>query len=376
MRAIAARASLPYLLVFKANEEGERYVFDPSESPERFKLGDVYRWEDEDLPPYVEAAMKSGSDGLLVYEERIHFSSAEKVLSIIRGHAYYTEGRKQTAYIAMCYSLNELAAERWRFLFITGGSSLIMLALFCLFFAIAARVAVTVPVRRVTASVMDFVITELGIDNPKICERRTENEIAMLSDSILSLQKAVRDYSSRLAAARKKAATDALTGLYNRESLSDGVTDFLLPHGSPSACSFLIADIDHFKRVNDKFGHAAGDEALRRAANALRSMFRAESAGDIVARFGGDEFAVFCKGLGDTAVIANKLNTLRAELSKITLPDGTPLTMSVGVAVAAEDARGVTYKKLYDLADAVLYEVKHRGRDGYGIRLLENKNRA
>jgi diguanylate cyclase (GGDEF)-like protein len=120
----------------------------------------------------------------------------------------------------------------------------------------------------------------------------------------------------------------------------------------------LVVDIDHFKRINDRHGHAAGDEALRLIARELAGAVRD---GDRVYRYGGEEFIVICDGLPHmAAVLAGE--RLRIGIGSLSANAGHgPITASVGVATGPED--GVDLASLFECADSRLYAAKSAGRD-------------
>jgi diguanylate cyclase (GGDEF)-like protein len=122
--------------------------------------------------------------------------------------------------------------------------------------------------------------------------------------------------------------------------------------------SLLIVDADHFKGVNDRHGHSAGDEALRQIARAMSLVMRG---GDRLYRYGGEEFVVVCDGLGhDAARVAAE--RLRRAVAATTIPHiDRQVTVSIGIATSSED--GVDCAELFGTADARLYAAKEAGRN-------------
>ncbi|WP_369069329.1 GGDEF domain-containing protein [Kineococcus terrestris] len=167
-----------------------------------------------------------------------------------------------------------------------------------------------------------------------------------------------RALAAELAAANallaRDAGADALTGVLNRRGLEDALERL---DGAP--CGVLMVDVDHFKAFNDRAGHQAGDECLRRVAGAVATALRP---GDVVARYGGEEFAVLLPGAGAVEALA-VARRVRAAVAALGLahparPDGREVvTVSVGAARAAGARAGL------GAADAALYEAKAAGRD-------------
>jgi diguanylate cyclase (GGDEF)-like protein len=152
------------------------------------------------------------------------------------------------------------------------------------------------------------------------------------------------------------AARDPLTGACNRRTFERELAR-ALAHAERAGepMSLAMFDIDHFKKHNDRLGHQAGDEALRRAAAALESASRSF---DTVARYGGEEFAVIMPGL-DPAEALSAVERLRAALS--TTAGRVRITASAGVAAYPMNA--LDAETLIRYADEALYESKSRGRD-------------
>jgi diguanylate cyclase (GGDEF)-like protein len=157
------------------------------------------------------------------------------------------------------------------------------------------------------------------------------------------------------------ASTDNLTGLANRMKLAEVLErerSHALRDNKP--LSLIMLDVDYFKRINDQFGHEAGDRALRHLAGVLSSRLRET---DLLCRLGGEEFAVLLPGatLDQAAELANDL---RRHLGDRPLEVGTGqqvMTFSAGVATLGED--GQSLDQLMQTADRRMYEAKAGGRD-------------
>jgi diguanylate cyclase (GGDEF)-like protein len=166
-------------------------------------------------------------------------------------------------------------------------------------------------------------------------------------------------YRERYEALLRETGRDAVTGLLDRGRF-DREAEIAVGKSAERRrpVSLLIVDIDHFKRVNDRHGHAAGDEALRRIAQELGEAVRED---DRVYRYGGEEFIVVCEGLPHAAaVLAGE--RLRLGISALVIEGiDMRITGSVGVATAPED--GADLRTLFAAADARLYAAKSAGRD-------------
>ncbi|RTR34478.1 diguanylate cyclase [Shewanella atlantica] len=156
---------------------------------------------------------------------------------------------------------------------------------------------------------------------------------------------------------RNMALHDQLTQLYNRHFLIEAANQKMaesIRHSNP--LSILMIDIDHFKQVNDQFGHQAGDSVLQAVAKVLAESNRKE---DVVARFGGEEFvALFEHCSIDSA--EEKAEMLRDKIEKL-MPAGIPVTASFGVAELRPNEE--TFEQLLARADEAVYRAKELGRN-------------
>jgi diguanylate cyclase (GGDEF)-like protein len=197
-------------------------------------------------------------------------------------------------------------------------------------------------------------VVQVVIDVMDQRKKLQQEQMQILSEKIQKLK-------AELHEARESAALDPLTQLHNRSSLDsqlERVADlsFLM---SATPCLLMI-DIDHFKSVNDRFGHPIGDEVIRRVADTLvRNFLRRE---DFVARYGGEEFVVVIPDSSAHAV-RQRAERVRQAISEIGFSKGNDhfgVTASVGVAVLGPGDTGKTWLAR---ADAALYEAKSAGRN-------------
>ncbi len=158
------------------------------------------------------------------------------------------------------------------------------------------------------------------------------------------------------------ALRDALTGAFNRRYLDERLESelaFAKRHDEP--LSLLLLDLDHFKVVNDRFGHRAGDYVLARFSKLVHEQVRTE---DVVARYGGEEFAVVCRQTDEENAIylAERLrNTVEQEVFE---HEGESIRITVSIGFAATCKGQVeTVAKLLEAADKALYAAKARGRN-------------
>jgi diguanylate cyclase (GGDEF)-like protein len=176
----------------------------------------------------------------------------------------------------------------------------------------------------------------------------------------------IKQLTDELARANRQlvqlATTDELTGLASRRALYvDLEREWARAQRYGATLAVLMIDVDHFKRVNDNFGHQIGDRVLRLVGDVVRVTIRAS---DFGARFGGEEFMVLAPETSAHAarVVAERLRQTIHRASA-TAGDGVPpVTMSVGIA-ASDDAEATSPDQLVRLADEALYEAKRRGRD-------------
>ncbi len=161
------------------------------------------------------------------------------------------------------------------------------------------------------------------------------------------------DLSARM---RRLAVTDILTGLLNRRGFEEvGRREVGRAHRYGGSLGVAVLDLDHFKAVNDRFGHAVGDDALRRVATVLLQTTRST---DFVARIGGEEFVILMPNT-ESSGVRELADRLREEIAGLEV-NGRSLTVSIGVAVLAPGER------LWDFlsrTDRALYRAKGLGRD-------------
>jgi diguanylate cyclase (GGDEF)-like protein len=169
-------------------------------------------------------------------------------------------------------------------------------------------------------------------------------------------------------ALRRQATRDPLTEVYNRRAILERLGGFLdRARREGHSVGALLVDLDHFKRVNDTYGHLAGDAVLREAARRMGAMLRAY---DVVGRYGGEEFLVVVPGV-DAATSLIVADRLRDAISRTPIDSGEgklTITCSVGVAISSPGGP-LEPEALIQAADRALYRAKADGRDR--VRLAE-----
>ena len=204
-------------------------------------------------------------------------------------------------------------------------------------------------------------------------QARLVEEVARLRQVTLERrtvwEQTVGEFQTRLARletqldhTRREAAVDPLTNVPNRRTFERACRDWLQPgrHGFVLA----MADVDDFKTINDRHGHAVGDKLLVSVAETLARSVRAD---DMVARVGGDEFAVLAGGLtlGQAEKRLAAIGRMVQNATRLVVPDGTAPTISIGLA---EYSAGDTFDSLRQRADAALYEAKRNGKGRLAIK--------
>lgn len=228
-----------------------------------------------------------------------------------------------------------------------------------------------VPLERLTSVARQI---EAGNHAPVFPERVEVLEIERLSQSLRSmtrtllahefeLEQKVRDRTEALEQANaeleRRATTDPLTGVHNRRRLQDKLDELMrIRQRTGRTFALMVADVDHFKRINDSFGHDAGDRVLQAFAQVLMKQTRAT---DFVARFGGEEFVVVLPETSELDAACTAAEKIRAavEATQFTIPKA--VTLSIGVTVC--DPQDEDPDTVLKRADRALYEAKAAGRN-------------
>lgn len=229
---------------------------------------------------------------------------------------------------------------------------------------------------------------------PDFPDRPAARELDQLSNAMQSMARSLLDTEQQLqrsnatleaqveqrtaelqaanAALEHLATRDPLTGLHNRRSLDARLAEALAldrRYGRQNGRvhGLLLVDVDHFKQVNDRFGHSVGDAVLRQLATLLQGNVRVT---DVAARFGGEEFAVLLPELAGPLEAVMAAEKIRTAVEQASFPEVEHLTVSIGVSLASpEDADA---RPLVDRADVALYEAKRGGRNAVVLKTADS----
>ncbi len=175
--------------------------------------------------------------------------------------------------------------------------------------------------------------------------------------------RAVRHFRYQFDSLSQEAQTDPLTGLFNRRTMDKFIGSWI---ASGNPFSLLVMDLDHFKSVNDTYGHDVGDEVLKFLATSLRQLLKENN---VICRFGGEEFIVLVPDeLFDPAMEAAE--RIRKYMAETNGPTGGIVTLSIGAAHYPDSARSA--EQLFRVADEALYRAKHQGRNRVEIAHAAN----
>ncbi len=212
-----------------------------------------------------------------------------------------------------------------------------------------------------------ILITGREIESPPFLNRLNKNDVETVQ-AIASFLATTLLYK-KLGEVSQLATTDPLTGLFNRTTLERSVDEIIIRGDCNSTIVFALIDLDEFKKINDTYGHLAGDHALKSLALLLKNTFRST---DIISRFGGDEFAVACVADENIDNLLSRITDLVRKWRETLLsPEGLPTfrsTISVGVAIA--EGNKTSFKELVHGADIALYKTKEKGRDSLTFSYL------
>lgn len=188
------------------------------------------------------------------------------------------------------------------------------------------------------------------------------NNVVSILGKIVDIDEEVKEKKTL----EHRSRTDSLTGLLNKNTFEKEVRDFVEKNPTDNAC-FIFIDMDHFKDINDRFGHSVGDQVIKETARKIQLLF---ANFDLVGRFGGDEFCVFVKDIPRETLIDRLKFAVKKMESEYPFNGGVvKLSASIGAAYCKKSKVG--YKELLDVADGAAYRAKDNGRNCYIIEDIE-----
>jgi diguanylate cyclase (GGDEF)-like protein len=191
------------------------------------------------------------------------------------------------------------------------------------------------------------------VDALRESERQLESRVA---ERTVELEQANEELTRNKVLLEEQANHDSLTGLANRKLLGDRLKQAQLrSQRTGQQFALMVADLDRFKQINDRFGHMAGDQVLIEVARRLKTHLREI---DTVARVGGDEFVLLLESVGSRGAMQTLQHKLLSDVIKPMLIDGHDVSvgMSIGMAVYPDDATNA--ESLFQLADKQMYSLK------------------
>ena len=187
----------------------------------------------------------------------------------------------------------------------------------------------------------------------------THDEIGELTDVLNGLLQRIRPYQAELV---RLANTDGLTGIFNRRTFFTKGEGLIKAH--PQGVYFLLIDLDHFKTINDTYGHVVGDAVLENVWGLLQGSMRTigTRVSDIVGRLGGEEFGIlmFTDNIDSAASVAERL---RQTIESTPVESGGVPVLTTGSIGVAETVAGECLDDLYQRADKACYLAKDKGRN-------------
>jgi diguanylate cyclase (GGDEF)-like protein len=359
LRAIRRENSVLNLYVYKPAEEGSYFIYDASETEDVLDLGYLDPW-DENYPEYKRDVLNGRVDPII---SRTGFGWLLSVNEPILGPDGSVKG-----FVGADFSMDRVTSERMSYLLNTVSITLLITVVFALIYLYMIRRSIIIPINVMARAANGFLVGESqNTDKPRessiLCmDIATGDELQSLADAMKSMERKINGYLTNLNIVTIKSETDALTGLWNRETFKQRVTSHLRDAAdSAQMDAFMMIDVDYFKSVNDTYGHAAGDEVLVKCSSALRNVLRDS---DIIARQGGDEFVVFCKSIGNASTAENKARQIKEAWREV-VPSGGDRGIAASIGISLYPRDGGTFQELFERADEALYATKESGRDHF-----------
>jgi diguanylate cyclase (GGDEF)-like protein len=216
-----------------------------------------------------------------------------------------------------------------------------------------------------TISNVLYCVAVLQFKNVSVQQNDIFNAIAgllfglVVSSIVMELRVNDNDVKVRF---QKMSSIDLLTGILNKRTCEENVSEYLKKRDENYTCALMIIDVDNFKNVNDRLGHHYGDELLKGFGSLLTHTFRSS---DIIGRIGGDEFMVLLRNVTDDKLYDRKFTQLQTGMKRMGEQLGYSVSFSAGVAVA--EIERVSFETLFEMADDALYEAKNFGKNRHVV---------
>ena len=236
----------------------------------------------------------------------------------------------------------------------------IALAVFLLLFVVGSGLLF----QRIVGHPIGYLIGSLrnisqDLTKQELIRKLTQDEIGELTDALNGLLQRIRTYQEELV---QLANTDGLTGIFNRRTFFTNGEELIKSH--PQGVYFLLIDLDHFKTINDTYGHAVGDVVLEKVGGLLQGSMRTSGTRlpDIVGRLGGEEFGILMSAdnIDDAVSVAERL---RQTIESTHIKTGDVLVSTTGSIGVAKTVVGESLDNLYQRADKACYLAKDNGRN-------------
>ena len=236
----------------------------------------------------------------------------------------------------------------------------IALAVFLLLFVVGSGLLF----QRIVGHPIGYLIRSLrnisqDLTKQELIRKLTQDEIGELTDALNGLLQRIRTYQEELV---QLANTDGLTGIFNRRTFFTNGEELIKSH--PQGVYFLLIDLDHFKTINDTYGHAVGDVVLEKVGGLLQGSMRTSGTRlpDIVGRLGGEEFGILMSAdnIDDAVSVAERL---RQTIESTHIKTGDVLVSTTGSIGVAKTVVGESLDNLYQRADKACYLAKDNGRN-------------
>jgi diguanylate cyclase (GGDEF)-like protein len=359
--------SIQSLYIIKFEEDGAYFIFDTG-GENLLPLNYFDPWNTdfsgEDKKPFLEGQEIPPA----IYNSNL----AGKVLTVHKLLRYRDGSAAAGFYAAADYSMSDIFRERLEYFGIVGIMSLGIALIFAFVQWETVRHSVVQPINVMAEAVNNFLIrddrrkSDQGAKMSSLAELsiKTGDELESLAAALKNMEKTIWTYIASFDKLPVRDTTDELTGLCDRKTFYDHV-NFFIYRGRQSGDlhALFVLNLNWFKQINETYGHAMGDQVLKGCADSLKQIFRDSG---MIARIGGDIFAVLCKNAGNAEAIKKKAMRIQEAFLNIKpfyLING--ITASIGIVTFGDE--DVDYSELQQKAFLLIDEIKLQGGNNYRI---------